>query len=382
MNPLMSAWEEGGSLSFDVTGDAGAAAFIFSKEVRMENKRTLSPMEVSAFCAQIAMMLKAAIPLNDGMAIMEEDSRDEHEKKRLKAMADEVELGTPLSLAMEQAGGFPDYVLTMAKVGEASGNLELVMDSLAAYYEKEDNLRKTVKDALTYPLVMTAMMFIVLYVLMVKVMPIFQGVFSQLGTSISPFAQGAIRFGGIFSQAALAVTAVFVAVCLILYLLGKRNIRFSWLEKCKAALLERSAIYQKIHIRRFAGVTAMLMRAGMDTLELLELTKKLVASPSFADKIDKCSDTLAESGSFVEGLKQMGIFSGFHRQMLAVGSRAGRLDEVLNEIEAYYEEDVERSFESAIGKFEPTVVAVLSIVVGLILMAVMLPLVGLLSSMG
>lgn len=348
----------------------------------MEKNRTLSPMEVSAFCAQIAMMLKAAIPLNDGMAIMEEDSRNEEEKKRLKEMADEVELGTPLSLAMEQVGGFPDYVLTMAKVGEASGNLELVMDSLAAYYEKEDNLRKTIKDALTYPLVMTAMMFIVLYVLMVKVMPIFQGVFSQLGTSISPFAQGAIRFGGIFSQAALAVAAVFVAVCLLLYLLSKRNIRFGWLEKCKAAILERSTIYRKIHIRRFTGVTAMLMRAGMDTLELLELTKKLVASPSFVNKIDKCSDTLAESGSFVDGLKEMGIFSGFHRQMLAVGSRAGRLDEVLQEIEAYYEEDVERSFESAIGKFEPTVVAVLSIAVGLILMAVMLPLVGLLSSMG
>ena len=112
------------------------------------------------------------------------------------------------------------------------------------------------------------------------------------------------------------------------------------------------------------------------------MTKKLVPSPSFISKIDKCGETLAESGSVVKGLKEMGIFTGFHRQMLTVGSRAGRLDEVLRDIEAYYEDDVERSFESAIGKFEPTVVAVLSVVVGLILMAVMLPLVGLLSSMG
>ena len=235
----------------------------------MEKHRILSPIEVSAFCAQVAMMLKAAIPLNDGMAIMEEDSRDREEKKRLKTMAEEVELGTPLSMAMEQAGVFPEYVLTMAKVGEASGNLELVMDSLAGYYEKEDNLRKTVKDALTYPMVMTVMMLVVLYVLMVRVMPVFQGVFAQLGTSISPLAQGAIRFGGIFSQAALVAAALIVAVFLFIYLLSRRNIRFGWLEKGKAAVLEHSKIYQKIHIRRFVGVTAMLMQAGMDTLELL-----------------------------------------------------------------------------------------------------------------
>lgn len=347
----------------------------------MGNNRTLTPMELSAFCSQIAMMLKAAIPLSDGMAIMEEDSVDEKEKIRLKEMADEVELGTPLSVAMKQAGGFPDYVLAMTKVGELSGNLDLVMDSLAAYYEKEDSLRKTIKDALTYPIVMTAMMLVVLYVLMVKVMPIFQGVFAQLGASISPFAQGAIRFGGAFSGIALAVVAVFVAVVLILGLLARKNVRFAWLERVKTAVLERSSIYHKINIRRFAGVCAMLMRAGMDTMEMLDMAKRLVNSPSFEKKIDQCADTLAESGSLVDGIKAMGIFSGFHRQMLSVGSRAGHLDEALTEIETYYEDDVERSFESAIGKFEPTVVAVLSVVVGLILLAVMLPLVGLLSSM-
>lgn len=167
-----------------------------------------SYQELSAFCLQIGLLLEAAVPLDEGLAIMAEDAGCEDEKQLLLYMAEGAELGDPFFKVLEDAGTFPLYVVRMAKLGQQSGTLEQMMKSLSDYYEKEYRLLVNVKNALTYPIMMVVMLLVVLFVLFSKVMPVFDQVYEQLGAKMSPAARSAIRLGGLFSGAALIAAAV------------------------------------------------------------------------------------------------------------------------------------------------------------------------------
>ena len=167
-----------------------------------------SYQELSAFCLQIGLLLEAAVPLDEGLAIMAEAAGCEDEKQLLLYMAEGAELGDPFFKVLEDAGTFPLYVVRMAKLGQQSGTLDQMMKSLSDYYEKEYRLLVNVKNALTYPIMMVVMLLVVLFVLFSKVMPVFDQVYEQLGAKMSPAARSAIRLGGLFSGAALIAAAV------------------------------------------------------------------------------------------------------------------------------------------------------------------------------
>ena len=133
--------------------------------------------ELSAFCLQISLLLEAAVPLEEGLAIMAEDAAAQSEKDMLLYMAEGVELGAPFFKVMEDTGVFPAYVVRMAKLGQQTGTMDQMMKSLSDYYEKEYRLLRAIKNAVTYPVMMVVMLLVVLFVLFSKVMPVFNKVY-------------------------------------------------------------------------------------------------------------------------------------------------------------------------------------------------------------
>ena len=177
-------------------------------EKQGEKYERYSYEELSAFCLQIALLLEAAVPLEEGLTIMAEDAAEEKEKAMLLYMAEGAELGDPFFKVLEDTGVFPPYIVRMARLGQQTGTLDQMMKSLSDYYEKEARLLKAVKNAATYPAMMILMLLVVLFVLFTKVMPVFSRVYEQLGASLPPAAAAAIRLGGILSGAALVLAAV------------------------------------------------------------------------------------------------------------------------------------------------------------------------------
>lgn len=149
--------------------------------------------ELSAFCLQISLLLEAAVPLEEGLAIMAEDAASQGEKDMLLYMAEGVELGDPFFKVMEDTGVFPAYVVRMAKLGQQTGTMDQMMKSLSDYYEKEYRLLRAIKNAVTYPVMMVVMLLVVLFVLFSKVMPVFNKVYEQLGAQMPPVAASAMR---------------------------------------------------------------------------------------------------------------------------------------------------------------------------------------------
>ena len=314
--------------------------------------------ELSAFCLQVALLLEAAVPLDEGLSIMAEDAGEQWEKDMLLYMAEGVELG------------------------QNTGTMDQMMLSLAEYYEKEYFLMRNIKNALTYPIIMVFMLLAVLFVLFVKVMPIFEDVYSQLGAEISPVAKSAIRFGGIFSGVALAVGGLLVVVCAGVWAFTKLGHKISFVDKLVAWTKKRSKIALAVANRRFTSVLALTLHSGLELEKGLELAAERVENEAVGSKIGTCRQMLGEGQSYYAAMKATGLFSGFHIQMIKTGTRSGHLDRVMEDISQDYEQQADGAIDNVISRFEPTMVAVLAVAVGLVLLSVMLPLVGVLSTIG
>lgn len=345
-------------------------------------KNRYQHQELSAFCLQVALLLEAASPLDEGLAIMAEDAGEQWEKDMLLFMAEGVELGDPFYQVLEDTKAFPPYVVKMAKLGQSTGTMDQMMLSLAEYYEKEFFLMRNIKNALTYPIIMVFMLLAVLFVLFAKVMPIFEDVYSQLGAEISPAARSAIQFGGIFSGVALAAGAVLVVICGGVWVFAKMGHRISFVEKLVAWTKRRSRIALAVANRRFTSVLALTLRSGLELEKGLELAGELVENQAVEEKIGTCRQQLGEGQSYYAAMKATGLFSGFHIQMIKTGTRSGHLDRVMEDISQDYEQQADGAIDGVISRFEPTMVAVLAVAVGLVLLSVMLPLVGVLSTIG
>lgn len=341
-----------------------------------------SYQELSAFCLQIGLLLEAAVPLDEGLAIMAEDAGCEDEKQLLLYMAEGAELGDPFFKVLEDAGTFPLYVVRMAKLGQQSGTLDQMMKSLSDYYEKEYRLLVNVKNALTYPIMMVVMLLVVLFVLFSKVMPVFDQVYEQLGAKMSPAARSAIRLGGLFSGAALIAAAVIALAVFGIWAASRFGHRISLVDKMVNYVKCHSRIALAIANRRFTSVLALTLKSGMEFEKGLELAGELVDNGKVAAQIEKCGRTLETGASYYQAMKDTGLFSGFYVQMIKVGSRSGRLDAVMEEISEDFEQAADQSMDNMLARFEPTIVAVLAVSVGLVLLSVMLPLVGVLATIG
>lgn len=341
-----------------------------------------SYQELSAFCLQIGLLLEAAVPLDEGLAIMAEDAGCEDEKQLLLYMAEGAELGDPFFKVLEDAGTFPLYVVRMAKLGQQSGTLDQMMKSLSDYYEKEYRLLVNVKNALTYPIMMVVMLLVVLFVLFSKVMPVFDQVYEQLGAKMSLAARSAIRLGGLFSGAALIAAAVIALAVFGIWAASRFGHRITLVDKMVNYVKCHSRIALAIANRRFTSVLALTLKSGMEFEKGLELAGELVDNGKVAAQIERCGRTLETGASYYQAMKETGLFSGFYVQMIKVGSRSGRLDAVMEEISEDFEQAADQSMDNMLARFEPTIVAVLAVSVGLVLLSVMLPLVGVLAAIG
>ena len=173
---------------------------------------TLSANELSAFCAQLALITKAGIPAQEGISIMMEDAGDVRTRELMQSVLNKLEEGAPLHKALAQTGRFPKYMLDMVGIGERSGRLDEVLDSLSAYYERSQAISRSVKSAVTYPLIMIAIMAVIIGILIGSVLPVFNQVFQQLGSEMSSFAQGIMRFGAGLSRYSAVIVGVLLGL--------------------------------------------------------------------------------------------------------------------------------------------------------------------------
>lgn len=343
-----------------------------------QSKTPFRGMALSGFCMQISLLFQSAVPVYEGLTVMAEDAADEDEKKILTEMSSHIRSGGSFSQAISNAGCFPSYMEKMVELGERTGTLDVTLDGLADHYEREARLAEGLRRALTYPAMMVFMLLVILFVLFIKIMPVFTGVYEQLGASVPPVAQAAMNVGGILSGAALVIIVLLAIAFVIVRLLGSKGKQPGFV----TAFTSSSSISRMTAMRRFCSTISVTLRCGLPLEEGMKMAEELIDNPHIAESAGKAREAVLAGNSFYDAIKDSGLFSGFDLQLVRVAGRAGQTENILTKLSEDYAQKTEDALDSMVSRMEPVIVTILAVAVGLVLLSVMLPLAGILSTIG
>ena len=346
-------------------------------------RKTLTPHELSVLSSQLSMLVKSGSSPYEAVSILMEDTKDPSGKQILQSMVAELEKGEKLHDAMKASGVFPDYVEHMVTIGEEAGELDTVLDALRLFYEREDGLRDTIRSALRYPLIMIATMFVVILVLITQVLPIFAEVFAQLGTGMNAFSESLLTLGVRMNRYSLAIMIVLAALVLLaVYLFHSANGK-KLLRRIAGVFPAGRRLSEEIAAGRFASGMALTMSSGMDTYQSLAMVKTIVENDTVEQKIAQCAEQIEGTGcSFPEAIEQVALFTPLYTRMVKTGFKSGSLDQTMRQIADHYEKATDHKIDMLISVVEPTLIILLSVIVGLILLSVIMPLMGIMGTIG
>lgn len=340
----------------------------------------LSADELSSFCDQIALMLESGLSLRDGIGILAGEKENESKPVYTELM-NELESGCTLCDAMRaHADGWPKYMIEMVGIGEETGRLEDTMRSMAAYYRREERIRTAAVSAVVYPLVLAAMLVVIILVLLWRVFPVFEHVLESVGGG-DEVTSGMLNAGSVVGWVILGITAlllVFGFVCLALMKTGAKEKVLNMLGTIAPPVRD---MHEKLSSARIAGILSLMLSSGYPVENALEMVPAALDDETSVERLREVRLKMSEQGeTFSEAVSESGIFDEFHTRMIRVGAATGHEPQVMEKIASLYEEKAEDGMTRLIAVIEPTLVALLCIVIGAILLSVMMPMAGVIGS--
>lgn len=340
------------------------------------SKRLLSDAYVSEFCRELSATVRSGLPISDGIYMLfEDDENNVSDKELLGELYKETEKGGTLAEAVKKTGRFPKYAEDMIEIGEKTGRLDSVLSELSSYYTRQDEIGRSIRSAITFPSVLLVILIVIIVVLLTQIMPIFNDVFKQLGVSMSPVAQFLYDAGGLISAYAVGIIALCAIVALIVLILRKNAKTKGKL----SSIFKNGKIHRQISSARFASAMALALSSGMDIDESLVMSKK-ICDNTMNEKIDGCVALMKKGKSFDKAVKEMNIFNSMNCRRLIISFKTGSTDKAMTAIAEDSEIRLNEAIDSKISKVEPTLVAIMSILVGVILFSVMLPMMSIITS--
>ncbi|MEG0320581.1 MAG: type II secretion system F family protein [Oscillospiraceae bacterium] len=333
--------------------------------------KMLSAEVLSVLCWKLTLLARAGVSAGERASLLLEDNEDKALSDILGQVAKHLEEGAALSAALAATGVFPDYLVRMLEIGQAAGREEQVLSDLTDYYRWEADTRGTLRRAMAYPAMMAALIAVIFSVLLSQVLPMFTRVFEQMGQQPSRLTLALLSMGDVsrYVAAALCVLLVGAAVWLIY-----RINRGGSLPMGKAAAaLDRS---------RFSSAMSLMLSAGLPLDEAMERTEKLLSTSRLGEKVARCRTLMEGGAAFPGAVQESGILTGMQAGLLAAGARSGALEAAMAEVTQRSQAQADEGLSGLLSRFEFVLVLVLCVAVGLVLLAVMLPLLSVLTAIG
>ena len=349
-----------------------------------KKKRIMSSEELSSFCDQIALMLSSGMTLRDGIEMLAEDEMKEKNLKvrpytNLYKVVDET--GSLYIAMKENEEDWPSYMIEMVDIGEQTGRLEDIMISLSKYYQREGRIRSAAVSAITYPLVLGVMLVVIIAILLWRVLPVFRRVLESIGVGGSGSSSFLMQVGTYAGWAVLILIGLVIIAAIVIIILLKSKARNKTMKFLKNLFPPVRKLTEKLSASRVAGILGLMMTSGFPMENALEMAPAALADEESVEKVRFIREEMKKDQTFTDALSKSGLFADFHNRMLKVGAASGHEPQVMDKIAEIYEEQVEDGLDRLISIVEPTLVALLCIVIGAILLSVMLPMAGVLSSM-
>ncbi|MCL1819822.1 MAG: type II secretion system F family protein [Oscillospiraceae bacterium] len=346
-------------------------------------QRDLANSYLSALCMELSMLLESGIAFSDGILMLQDDEKDKGGKAVLQSLLATLEKGEPLSAALKESAFFPRYMISMVEIGEKTGRLAGTLKALSEHYSRQERLAISIKSAVLYPAILLVLMVAVVLVLIVQVLPIFNDVFTELGSQMSPLAASLVNFGGWLGNVSAVLAAIIGAIFVVAFIAWiVPSIRRA-ISKSFSNMFGDKSVFAHISSSRFTSAMTLAVTSGLDTDEAVTMAAAISGGSKAVDKKNnKCIEMLRSGGTLADAMRDSGILSARDSRMLSLGGRSGMVDSAMAEIARRSEIRVQDEIDRVVGKIEPTLVVITSAIVGVILLSVMMPLMGIMTSIG
>lgn len=350
--------------------DSGAA-FRASKIKR----RLLPP-----FCRQLSAMLAAGVPLSRALAVSYDSAQDGSLKDNIMRLRESVHKGSTLSEAMEEMRGvFPNLLVYMIQTGEASGSLDEMLKNMAVYYDQEEELGGKVRTAMTYPVILFCITVLSSVFMLTTVLPQFASMMAEQElpwiTRMMMNASFSLRSHGL-----LYILSILIIIALSMGVLKIPSVRL----KADWAILHFPVIgtlLRTVETSRFASTFSVLYGSGAGILETIHTTGRVMGNSYVEKCLKKAAENMKRGEMLSQALKETDVFHLILISMIVAGEESGALGRVLGEAGGYYNREAQRALGQMVALLEPVMIIIMALIVGSIVMAVMIPVFNMYSSM-
>ncbi|WP_347036330.1 type II secretion system F family protein [Blautia obeum] len=347
---------------------------VLNKDLDFSIGKKVKPRDLSVFCRQFVSITQAGVPMKEALQMMTEQTENKWLKKATADVLLNVEKGNTLADSMAAIPDvFPPMLVNMVRAGESSGSLEMSFDRMATHFEKEAKLKATIRKATIYPIILIFAVIGVVAVMLLYVIPIFIDMFADLDVEMPALTMGVMNLSKWTAShwyVILAVVAAVVAAYRLIYNTDQGRLKIDYI-KMKIPLFGKLTV--KTACAQFARTMSTLMGAGISTTECLETVSKIVTNIHYKNAMMKAREEVMKGIPLSEPLAASEVFPPMVYHMTGIGEETGNMEEMLNKLADYYDEEVEITTQSVLVAMEPLIIVFMALIVGTLVIAVIMP---------
>ena len=353
-----------------------------NKEIDFSIGKKVKPRDLSVFCRQFVSITQAGVPMKEALQMLSEQTENKWLKRAISEVLLNVEKGNTLADSMRsQPDIFPPMLVNMVEAGEQSGSLEMAFSRMAVHFEKEAKLKATIKKATIYPIILVIAAIGVIAVMLLFVIPIFIDMFADLDIEMPAITMFVMNSSKWMTSHWYVVLAMIVGVVAAYKLIYKTTQGRLTIDRIKMKMPLFGKLTVKTACSQFARTMSTLLMSGISTIDALETTSKIVNNIHYTNAMLKAREEVMKGIPLSEPLEASGIFPPMVYHMTGIGEETGNVEEMLEKMADYYDEEVEMTTQSVLAAMEPIIILFMALIIGTLVIAVISPIASMYSGL-
>lgn len=350
---------------------------MLTKDINIDFGGKPTARDMAVFCRQFASITRAGVTIIETLNMLADSTENKKMQKAIYAVRADVEKGESFADSMAQHPAvFSELLVQMARAGEASGSLDTAMERMAIQFEKSAKTHALVKKAMIYPIVVACVAVAVVIVMLVFVIPRYMDMFEQLDAELPGITLAVIALSNFIKDNWFIIIPVVIAIVFAIKTYAKTNSGKHVFGKLQLKIPAIKNLVVKSACAQMARTLSTLLTAGVPLIEAVDIVADTMTNIWFKETLKDALEQIMVGVPLSQPLQTSGLFPPMVYHMLRIGEEAGSTEEMLNKLADYYEEEVEMAVQSLMAAMEPMIIIVLAGVVGILIAAVMAPMVN------
>ena len=345
-----------------------------NKDIDFSIGKKVKPRDLSVFCRQFVSITQAGVPMKEALQMLSEQTENKWLKRAISEVLLSVEKGNTLADSMRgQSDIFPPMLINMVEAGENSGSLEMAFTRMAIQFEKEAKLKATIRKATIYPIILIIAAIGVVAVMFLFVIPIFIDMFADLDVEMPGITMWVMNTSEWMTEHWYMILGLIILVIVAYKMIYKTEQGRLAIDRVKKKMPLFGKLTVKTACAQFARTMSTLLSSGISTIDALETVSKIVNNIHYTNALLKAREEVMKGIPLSEPLTASKIFPPMVCHMTGIGEETGNIEDMLEKLADYYDEEVEMTTQSVLAAMEPLIIVFMADVVGTLVVAVVSP---------